>query len=173
MDGWLIAFVGIVTVVLLLQTALLAGMYLQFRRTNQRVEQVTRELREGALPILSGVQALVEDARGRVAGMLEDTSEITRLALDQVQRVDRMAAEGADRLRLQLLHVDQILTGTLAAVEDTGATFRRGVSRPLQSIVALIRGVQIGIEFYRGSNRQHHPRPTEVPTEHQDETLFI
>ena len=169
MESLMLFFVGLVAVAVVLQTALLAGMYVQFRRTNQRIEQIAQDLHERVQPFLLRVQTLVEDAQPRISSMLSDTAEITHLARAQVQRVDRLVAEAADRLRLQLLHADQILTGALEAVEETGSRVRRGVSRPLQSIIALIRGVQIGIDFYRGGSRH----PTDAPTEQQDETLFI
>jgi len=78
-----------------------------------------------------------------------------------------MVTEAVDRLRMQLVHADQILTGALETVEETGARLRSSVWRPVQSVTALVRGIQTGLEFYRGRRRQ-----AEGVTE-QDEELFI
>ena len=74
-----------------------------------------------------------------------------------------------DRLRMQLIHADQILTGVLETVEDTGMKLRRTVWGPVQSVAAVVRGIQTGVEFYRGRRRA----PEAQPTETQDEGLFI
>jgi hypothetical protein len=99
--------------------------------------------------------------------MISDAAEITHVARGQVQRVDRMVTEAVDRLRMQLVHADQILTGALETVEETGARLRSSVWRPVQSVTALVRGIQTGLEFYRGRRRQ-----ADGVTE-QDEELFI
>ena len=80
-----------------------------------------------------------------------------------------MLTESLDRLRMQLIHADQILTGVLETVEETGTKLRRTVWGPVQSVAAVVRGIQTGVEFYRGRRRA----PEAQPTEQQDEGLFI
>ena len=110
----------------------------------------------------------MEEAQPRISTMISDAAEITHLARNQVQRVDRVLTEGVDRLRMQLVHADQILTGALETVEETGARIRSSVWRPVQSVTALLRGIQTGLEFYRGRRRR-----ADGVTEQQDEELFI
>ena len=119
-------------------------------------------------PVISRLQMLVEEAQPRISSMISDAAEMTHVARSQVQRVDRMVTEAVDRLRMQLVHADQILTGAMEAVEDTGSRLRSSVWRPVQSVSALVRGIQTGLEFYRGRRRQAN-----VPNEQQDEGLFI
>jgi hypothetical protein len=69
---------------------------------------------------------------------------------------------------MQLVHADQILTGAMETVEETGSRIRSSVWRPVQSFSALVRGIQTGLEFYRGRRRQ-----AEGPNQEQDEELFI
>ena len=163
-------FVALVAVAVALQAALLAGIYLQLRKTTRRVEQVTQELQDRVYPLISKVTLLVEDVHPRISSMFAETAEITHLARTQVQRVDRLLTEAADRLRLQIVHVDQILTGALSAVEEASSKVSRSFLGPLQSIVAVVRGVQTGIDYYRGVRRA---TPAEPSAEQQDETLFI
>ena len=113
---------------------------------------------------------LVEDAQPKISSMMSDAAEITRVARNQVQRVDRVMVEAVDRLRMQLVHADQILTGALETVEDTGAKLRSTLWGPVQSVSALVRGIQAGMEFYRGMRTG---RPPETPAEQPDESLFI
>jgi hypothetical protein len=145
-------------------------MFFMFIRLGRRVEQIAEELRSRAVPILARVQLLVEDAQPKISSMMSDATEITRVARTQVQRVDRVMVEAVDRLRLQLVHADQILTGTLETIEDTGAKLRKTLWGPVQSVSALVRGIQVGLEFFRGMRAD---RPPETPVEQPDESLFI
>jgi hypothetical protein len=111
---------------------------------------------------------LVEDAQPKISSIMTDATEITRTARGQVQRVDRVMVEAVDRLRLQLIHADQILTGALETIEDTGAQIRKTVWRPVQSVSAIVRGIQVGLEFFRGNRR-----PPQDGVEQPDESLFI
>jgi hypothetical protein len=171
-ETWLIVFIGIVAIAVLLQATVLLALFITVRRTAQRVEQLSNELHERALPLLSKVTLLIEDVQPRISGMFSDAAEISTLARVQVQRVDRVLAEAAERLRMQLVHADQILTGALDSVEDTSAQIRRSIVTPLQSVIAVVRGVQTGIEFYR-SGGARRSSPAEAANETQDETLFI
>jgi hypothetical protein len=166
---WVPFFVGVVAAGVVLQTVLLVVLFVHFRRTNRRLVHIAEDLHTRVNPLLSRTQAIIDDAQPRISQMLSDATEITILARAQVQRADRILAEAADRLRLQLVHADQILTGALETVEEAGTKLRRSILVPLQSISALIRGIQVGLEFYRGVRR----RPSDAPVEHQDESLFI
>jgi hypothetical protein len=170
MQSWLPLFVIVASVSIILQTLILAAMFFQFRRQGRRVEQIAEEFRARVTPILGRVQMLVEDAQPKISSMLSDATEITRVARTQVQRVDRVMVEAVDRLRLQLVHADQILTGALETIEDTGAKLQKTLWGPVQSVSALVRGIQVGLEFFRGGRMR---RPPESPAEQPDESLFI
>jgi hypothetical protein len=170
MESWMPFFVVVAVVAIVLQTFMLGAMFFMFMRLGRRVEQIAEELRSRAVPILARVQLLVEDAQPKISSMMSDATEITRVARTQVQRVDRVMVEAVDRLRLQLVHADQILTGTLETIEDTGAKLRKTLWGPVQSVSALVRGIQVGLEFFRGMRTG---RPPETPAEQPDESLFI
>jgi hypothetical protein len=154
MPNWVMPlFVIVASISLFVQMLIFGAMFLEFRRIN---------------PVISRLQMLVEEAQPRISSMISDAAEITHVARGQVQRVDRMVTEAVDRLRMQLVHADQILTGAMETVEETGARIRSSVWRPVQSVTALVRGIQTGLEFYRGRRRQ-----ADGPNEQQDEELFI
>jgi chromatin segregation and condensation protein Rec8/ScpA/Scc1 (kleisin family) len=169
MPSWVVPlFVIVASVSLFVQMLIFGAMLLEFRRINRRLEQIVDDLQRRINPVISRLQMLVEEAQPRISGMISDAAEVTHVARSQVQRVDRMVTEAVDRLRMQLVHADQILTGAMETVEETGARFRSTVWRPMQSVTALVRGIQTGLEFYRGRRR----RPDGV-SEQQDEELFI
>jgi len=117
------------------------------------------------------VQILVEDVSPRISGIVADASELTRMARGQAQKVDRILSETLERVRMQLIHVDQILTGAMETVEEAGARLKETVWGPVVKATAVIRGIQAGLEFFRTT--RHRREPVEQPVEQQDEGMFI
>ena len=169
MASWVMPlFVIVAAVSLFIQMLIFGAMFLTIHRLSKRMEEIADDLQRRINPVISRLQTLVEEAQPRISGMISDAAEITHVARNQVQRVDRMVTEAVDRLRMQLVHADQILTGALETVEETGTRIRSTVWRPVQSFSALVRGIQTGLEFYRGRRRQ-----ADGVSEQQDEELFI
>jgi methyl-accepting chemotaxis protein len=169
MASWVMPlFVIVAAVSLFIQMLIFGAMFLTIRRLSKRMEEIADDMQRRINPVISRLQMLVEEAQPRISSMISDAAEITHVARSQVQRVDRMVTEAVDRLRMQLVHADQILTGAMETVEETGARIRSSVWRPVQSFSALVRGIQTGLEFYRGRRRH-----ADGVTEQQDEELFI
>jgi hypothetical protein len=91
-----------------------------------------------------------------------------RMVKSNGQRFDRVLEEAADRLRLQVIQADRLLTGALETIEDTGEELKRSLVEPMRTATALIKGVRAGVEFFRGRNRVPQRR-----RDAQDEGLFI
>jgi hypothetical protein len=171
MESWLPYFVIVTAVAIVLQAVILVALFLQLRRTAARIEETIADFNTRVTPIISRVQIMVEDVTPRISGLVADASELTRLARGQAQKVDRILTETMERLRLQLIHVDQILTGAMEAVEETGSRLRETVWGPVVKASALIRGIQTGIEFFRTARQGR--QSVEQPSEPQDEGMFI
>ena len=172
MESWMVVFVGVLALCILVQTLVLIGMFVMFQNVAKKAQQQAEEFRNRVVPVLSGLQQVIEEVRPHVTNVVANAAEVTNVARMQAQRVDRVMSEAMERLRIQLAHIDQILTGTLETVEEAGSKFRRTVWSPVQSVAAVVRGIQTGLEFYRGSRR----RPYEVTpdrSEQPDENLFI
>jgi hypothetical protein len=171
MESWMPYFVVVTAVAVVLQAIVLVALFLQLRRTAARVEETITDLNERLTPVLSRIQLLVEDVSPRISGIIADASELTRLARGQAQKVDRVLTETIERLRLQLVHVDQILTGAMEAFEEAGSRLRETVWGPVVKATAIIRGIQTGLEFFRDA--RHRRQSVEQPSEQQDEGMFI
>jgi len=169
MQNW----VGVViALAMVLQVSILIALFLQTRRTMQKVEKTVTDLNERAGPILTRVQILLDDTQPKISTMVTDAAHIVYLARGQAQKVDRVFTDAADRLRGQLLHVDRILTGTMEAVEDAGTQFRQSLWRPVQKASALVQGIKVGLDLLR-SRRAAAPRRRNDETAEQEEELFI
>src|ERR1700732_4681214 len=151
MESWMPYFVVVTAVAVVLQAIMLIALFLQLRRTAARVEETIADLNTRLSPIISRLQILVDDVSPRLSGLVADASELTRLARGQAQKLDRILTETMERLRLQLIHVDQILTGAMEAVEETGSRLRETIWGPVVKASAIIKGVQTGLEFFRAA----------------------
>lgn len=168
MATWLPFFVIVAAVAIVLQAAILFAIYKEVRQAQERITRVTAELYTRMDPVLVRLQVLVEDIQPRLSSIVADTSEITHLARGQAQKVDRIFSEAVDRLRMQIIHADHVLTGALEAVEEAGSKVRRTIWGPVQQASALIKGVKVGLDFFRSQRR-----PSDRTGEQPDEGLFI
>jgi hypothetical protein len=174
MESWMPFFVVVTALAIVLQAIILVSLFLQMRRTAARVEQTVADLNAKLNPLISRVQVVVEDIAPRITGIVADASEITRLARSEAQKVDRILSEALERLRLQLIHVDHILSGAMEAVEEAGTQLRQTIWTPVAKATAVIRGVQAGIDFFRTARHRRGPiEHVEASAEQQDEGMFI
>jgi hypothetical protein len=120
MESWMPFFVVVTALAIVVQAVVLIALFIQLRRTAARVEQVVTDLNTKLTPLISRVQILVDDVSPRISGIIADASEIARLARGEAQKVDRILSEALERLRMQLIHVDHVLTGAMEAVEEIG-----------------------------------------------------
>src|SRR4029077_18053933 len=121
---------------------ILAAVFFEVRKTTAKVNQLTSDLQSRVGPILTRVQILLDATQPKISSMVSDASHIVYLARGQAQKVDRVFTDAADRLRVQLVHLDRILTGTLEAVEDAGSKFSHSFWKPMQKASALVQGIK-------------------------------
>jgi hypothetical protein len=168
MSGWVEAFIVIAALSIFIQMCILVAMFVQVRVAVTTFTRIGKELQDKIDPILQRTNRILENSEDRIASIMSDASELTRLARSQAQKADRIVTEATDRLRAQIIRTDQILTGTLEVIEEAGNTFRRSVWTPVNQVSAVIKGIKAGLDFLRPPRRG---RSSETAT--QDEELFI
>ncbi|HWZ53773.1 MAG TPA: hypothetical protein VNV84_03415 [Candidatus Acidoferrales bacterium] len=168
MSGWLEAFIVIAAVAIVIQMAILLAMFLQVRVAIEQFTRIATDLQNRIDPILLRTNRILEDSEDRIASIMGDAAEITRVARGSAQKIDRVFTDAVERLRVQIIRADHILTGTLEVVEESGAKFRRTLWTPIQQASAILKGMKVAIDMIRGQNRRPEP---EAAT--QDEELFI
>jgi len=170
MQFWLEFFSIVAAIALVVQVAILIGLFFQVKRTTESVNRMVNDLHTRVGPILTRTQILLDDTQPKLANLVEDASQVVYLARAQAQKMDRVFTEASDRLRGQLVRADRIITGTLEAVEDAGTQVRRSFLGPVQKASAVVQGIKVGLDFLR-SRRSH--RETIHETIEQEDELFI
>jgi hypothetical protein len=167
MSGWLEAFIVIAAVAIVIQMAILAAMFVVMLQAVQRFTRIAAQFQARVDPILLRTSRIIEDSEERIASIISDAAEISRLARTQTQRVDRVFSDAVERLRVQVVRADHILTGTLEVIEEAGSKVSR-VWEPVRQVSAVLKGLKAGLDMFRGRERR-----TASETAPQDEELFI
>ena len=171
MESWMPFFVVVTALAVVVQAIVLVVLFLQLRRTAARVERTVADLNmrldPHSFPNPNSCGGCLPSHLEHRLGRRRTHSSGARPGAES----DRILTETMERLRLQLIHVDQILTGAMEAVEEAGSRLRQTIWGPVVKASALIRGIQTGLEFFRAARRGREP--AEPPGEHQDEGMFI
>jgi hypothetical protein len=168
MSPWVEAFIIIAGIAIVVQMAILMAMYFQLRMSLNHFTRIANDLHSRLDPILGRINHILEDSEDRITSIMGDAAEITRLARSQAQKVDRVFTDAVERLRIQVIRADQILTGTLEVIDEAGSKVRKTLWGPVQQASALIKGLKVGLDYIRGQKRK--PDAEAAP---QDEELFI
>jgi len=169
MSGWLEAFIVIAALAIFIQMCILVAMFAQVRLAVTTFMRIGKEMQDRVNPILVRTNRILENSEDRIASIMSDAAEVTRLARGQAQKADRVVTEASERLRNQIIRADQILTGTLEVIEEAGSTFRRTLWEPVNQASAVIKGIKAGLDFLRRSGgRDKNGEATTL-----DEELFI
>jgi hypothetical protein len=167
MSGWAEAFVVIAAIAIVIQMAILVGMFVQMKMAITQFTRIASDLQNRIDPILLRTNRILEDSEDRIASIMGDAAEITRVARGSAQKIDRVFTDAVERLRVQVIRADHILTGTMEVLEESGTKFRRTLWAPIQQASAILKGLKVGIDMIRGQRR---PEPDAAT---QDEELFI
>jgi uncharacterized protein YoxC len=170
MQFWMEFFSIVAAIALVVQVAILIGLFLQLKRTTESINRMINDLHNRVGPILTRTQILLEDTQPKLSNLVEDASQVVYLARAQAQKMDRLFTEASDRLRGQLVRADRIVTGTLEAVEDAGTQVRRSFLGPVQKVSAVVQGIKIGLDFLRSRRSQREPLHEAME---QEDELFI
>jgi hypothetical protein len=150
MADWVMPlFAIVVAVALLMETLVIAVMFIALRRLTGRIEKLTDRVQGRVFPLISQFQVRIDEVQPRISDAVFQATGLVHSARKQAERTDRVITETTERLRIKLVQADQTITGSLELVEDTGSRIRRAVLAPFRSIKALTAGIQTGINVYR------------------------
>ena len=100
MSGWVEAFIVIAAIAIVVQVAILLALVLQVRVAIQNFTRIASQLQARIDPILLRTNRILEDSEDRIASIMSDAAELTRVARSQAQKVDRVFTDTLDRLRI-------------------------------------------------------------------------
>ena len=167
MPGSIEAFIVIAAVAIVIQMLILLAMLVQMQAAVKKFTDIASQLQVRIDPILVRTSRIIDDSESRIASIMGDAAEFTHLARLQAQKVDRVFTDTIERLRIQVVRADHILTGALEVIEEAGSTFRSKLWQPVNQASAILKGFKAGLDFLRGEQKRRPESAT------QDEELFI
>jgi methyl-accepting chemotaxis protein len=169
MSGWVEAFIVIAAIAIVMQMAVMLAMMLTVKKSLEHFTRQSIDLQSRIDPILSRINRILEDSEGRISSVMGDTAEITRIARGQAQKIDRVVTDTIDRLQIQVIRADQILTGAMEVVDEAGSKFRSTLWGPIRQASAVMKGIKVGLDMLR----RQQGGVVESDIASQDEELFI
>jgi methyl-accepting chemotaxis protein len=98
--------------------------------------------------IQQDVKAFVETARPKVDLVLDNLSYISTTARGSVERIDTTVNDAVDRMRLQVIRGDEMLTRTMDRIEETTEQVQRSVLSPVRRVSGIVQAISIGVGSY-------------------------
>src|SRR5437660_1948605 len=167
MENLLIVFIVVTALAVVIQAAILAGMYFAMRRTSAKVESLAEEVKTKVLPTAELAHAMMTELRPKIENVVDNVSVSTTILRTQMERVDATLTDIIDRTRLQVIRADEFVNSTMDKLEETRDAVQRTVVSPVRHISGLMHGVTTGLEAFFSRRRERER--TNAP---QDE-MFI
>ncbi len=168
-DTLLGVFIAVTSVAVVIQAIILVALFFSVRKSSARMEALSTELKEKALPTIETVQNMVVELRPKIETMANNVSESTTLVRNQLTRLDATLTDVLDRTRLQVIRADELLNRTMDKVEETSEVVHKTVVSPLRQVSGLMTAITTGVEVFLGQKRRQPKNGMGVP---QDE-MFI
>ncbi len=149
-------FVGIIAVALLFQGIATAVMAMKGFALLKDVKASFDETKAKALPMIANVteithstQTILKDLAPKIKVLSENAVETSHSVRQTVEKLDVTIRQSADkaavtfedanlRTQRQVARVDSMVTSTLAATAELGATVNEGIRVPARKIAALV-----------------------------------
>ena len=159
----LTVFVSISAIALVIQAAMLFGLYKSTKAIHEKVSLLTPR----AESLMAKAEKTLEESRSKIAEVSARANEVLMLTHTQVRRVDELMADAHGRARVQMDRLELVLDDTMSKVQSTVNTVQTGVVRPIREITGIATGLRAAILHLVQASRSSPAQAT------QDEEMFI
>ncbi len=177
MDDKLTLFIAITSFAVVLQMLILLGIYIAVRKLSarmealaDRVEDTTSTLQVRVLPVIDNVKSIQQDvkafmetARPKVDLVLDNLSYISTTARGSVERIDTTVNDAVDRMRLQVIRGDEMLTRTMDRIEETSEKVQHTVMSPVRQVSGIVQAISTGVgAYFNQQKRNRNGGPSDI-----------
>ncbi len=160
----LIAFIAVTSVAVLLQTAILFGMYLSTRKLSQRITELSVKVETDVLPLAAKVRTLVDANAPKLESVLTNLAETSDMVRAQAGKIDAALTEIVDVARTQAANAGELAERTMQRVDHAAGKVHNAVTSPLRQLSALVEGLMAGVTEFAGIRRVRRSTKA-VPTD--------
>ena len=168
MDNTLLTvFIAVTAAAVVLQAAILAGMFFAVRKTTAKVESLAEEVKTKVQPTAELAHSMMLELRPKIETVADNVSVSTTMLRTQLERIDATLTDIVDRTRLQVIRADEFVNNTMDKLEETREAVQRTVVSPVRHISGLMHGVTAGVEAFFSRRR------TRSSSNVQQDEMFI
>ncbi len=169
-------FIAVTAAAVVLQMLILLGMLIAVLKMKakmealaSKVEDTTSTVQAKVLPMLDeakimqqNVKSFIETARPKIELVLDNAAQITTTAKDGAQRVETTVNDVVDRIRLQVIRGDEMLTRTMDRVEETSEKVQHTVMSPVRQVSGIVQAIGVGVgSFFNQQRRRRNGGPSD------------
>jgi hypothetical protein len=156
-------FTAIAAIALLIQAAVMFGIYKASRALEEKVETLAPKIHAVADNSLAAIQ----ESRVKIAEITAKTSQILDSASRQLAIAENLFTDFSGRARSQFDRAELVLDDAMTRVQQTVGLVHAGILRPIREINGLTAGIRAAIQYFARGGRPHPDRAT------ADEEMFI
>jgi len=175
-DRLLTIFIAVTAAAVVLQMLILLGIFLAVRKLSGRmealadkVEDTTGILQVRVLPVIDNLKSIqqeiktfLETSRPKVETLLDNLSHISTTARGSVERIDSTVNDAVDRVRLQVIRGDEMLTRTMDRIEETTEQVHQTVMSPVRQVSGLVYAISTGVgSYFNQQKRRRNGGPSD------------
>jgi methyl-accepting chemotaxis protein len=169
MDNTLLtAFIAVTAAAVVLQMLILFGMFLVMRKLAGRVEALADKVEDTTglvqtrvLPIVENakvmqeqVKQFIETSRPKIEKLVQNASEVSDTTKATVERLNLTVNDAVDRMRLQVIRGDEMITRTMDRIEDTSEKVQHTVMSPVRQMSGIMQAISTGFGAYFNQQRR-------------------
>jgi methyl-accepting chemotaxis protein len=161
MSDNLTLFVAVTAAAVVLQMLILLVMCVVIFNLSKKLRSVTNETQSRLIPMLDNakvmqqeVKSFLEISRPKIDVILDNLAHVTTTTRTEVERVDATVHDLLDRLRLQVIRVDEMVTHTLDLMEETSEKVQHSVMSPVRQVSGIVQAISVGVGTFFSSQRR-------------------
>jgi methyl-accepting chemotaxis protein len=161
-------FIAVTAAAVVLQMVILFVMFLAIRKITGRVEALadkvedtTGIVQQKVLPLVDDakavqqqVQEFITTARPKIEKLVDNASEVSDTAKATIDRLNLTVNDAIDRLRLQVIRGDEMVTRTMDRIEDTSEKVQHTVMSPVRQVSGIMQAISTGVGAYFNQQRR-------------------
>jgi ElaB/YqjD/DUF883 family membrane-anchored ribosome-binding protein len=149
-------------VAIVIQTALLFGMYKATTALSERVNTLLPKVET----LMDTSRLAIDEGRMTIAEIRVKSNMILDTGHKQVKQLEAILSDAAERTARQLGFAEAVIQDTMSRVEDTVQLVHKGVLKPIRGVTGIAAGVGAAIQYLM----RRRPNPERATL---DEEMFI
>ncbi|HLI63298.1 MAG TPA: hypothetical protein VKV05_07845 [Terriglobales bacterium] len=173
MDDKLTIFIAVTAAAVVLQMLILLAMSLTVRKLSSRLEALADRIEDMAgtvqtrvLPVIDNVKtvqqevkAFLDTSRPKAEALMQDLTDISATARQSMERIDATVNDVVDRVRLQVIRGDEMLSRTMDRLEETSEKVQHTVLSPVRQVSGIVQAISAGLGTYFNQPRRRNGGP--------------